>query len=327
MDRFLGYLTAPISPTSGQLWEVKLRAYSLLYVVAEIYIVFRERRKAGLIALLSSPFRFAKYVICTLIVFAAFGRRAYIALLLFAWFRRVDDVIDGDTRLVQHWTLAAYRAQKRDLLGALSKAHLGVMLLREDLLVVRAFALARDIAQTIAVEVTHIWEVIEWESDRRDESRLVTRAELVTETAKLDTAILRVCVKMLGGDIERFDAIAQEFTGVFTRADWLDNMSTDLREKIVNIPADGVSQFGIDVERVYSCGSWSELMQYSPFAAWYQDEIRRTAREWTDLRLVLGDDFGGVFTSRIVSRLFMRITVGKMEPQFERAALRATRQE
>jgi len=311
------------TPFSGVSWKIKMRGTSILLVLSEIWMVFWERRERGFVANLKLPLRFAKYLACTALFLGAFGRGAFVVLMLFTWFRRVDDVIDGDEPLPEGWSEKRYREQKDKLFSSLERGGIGRELLNEDCLLVDAIALTSSLHTSVSEEVTDIWKVIQWECARRELRRLASRSELVRETARLDRAILRVCVKMLRGDVDKFDGIARAFTGVFTRADWLDDILMDLHEQIVNIPAEAISVYGIDMERVLACKSWEDLAQYPPFIAWYRAEVQQSTREWQDVRARLGRDFGGVFKSWIISRLAARMTVHKLQSQFNRAASRA----
>ena len=85
------------TPFSGVSWKIKMRGTSILLVLSEIWMVFWERRERGFVANLKLPLRFAKYLACTALFLGAFGRGAFVVLMLFTWFRRVDDVIDGAT--------------------------------------------------------------------------------------------------------------------------------------------------------------------------------------------------------------------------------------
>lgn len=295
---------------------------ALFLIIDEVWTVFRERSKEGMRGFINLPLRFLKYFACTLIVFALFGRNAFVALSLFAWFRRVDDVVDGDMPLPERWNVHQYRCQKSALLSAVARGAKGDLLV-EDILLVKGVETARHQGMIVLDEIADIWDVMEWGCTRQETGHVASRSELLFQTAKQDRAVLRIMVKACRGNIERFDEIASGFTGSFTRADWLDDILEDIQRSVINVPREAISEYHVDIAQVLLCRNWDELMQYSPFASWYRDEVRQSRDEWCEMRTRLGEDFAGIFSSRIVSTGFMRITVGKIEPQFERAAARS----
>jgi hypothetical protein len=318
----MGFATRYLTRCAPSILQRFAGTTSLVLILDEIVTVFWQRRGRGVGELIRFPFRFLKYFVCTALVFAVLRRNAFFALALFTWFRRVDDMIDGDTPLPPGLTAHEYRAQKSALLRTV-ECGASEDLRVEDILLVKGLAAARLQGVTVLDELVSIWEVMEWECLRQESGHMASRSELVTQTVKLDRAVLRVTAKACRGNIERLDMIMRGFTGSFTRADWLDDMIEDLQRGVINIPSEAISQYNVELKRVLSCRTWDDLMAYAEFALWYRDEVQRSRQEWREVHTALGENFGGVFRSKVITWAFARLTVGKVEPQFERAALRA----
>ncbi len=325
MALFKKRLIERVSPEMQQRMRgVRLWIVSSAFFLNEVWVILQERKSPGIFEELKLPLRVIKYFGLLALIFCVFRQKALMASLLIAWFHRVDDVVDGDSPLPQVWTARMYRDQKRSLLAVAARGDDAQDLLFEDLMLLGSFEVGRILSMSVADEAISVWEVMEWGCERQENKTLVSRDELLRQTAKQDRAVLRIAAKMFGGDIARYDVIAEGFTGVLTRTDWLDDIPEDLPRGVVNIPAEAFSQYGVELDAIASCNNWTELMRNTSFARWYHDEVLRSQSEWQQFRDLLGDNFGNVFTSRLKSRIFSWMTVRLLERQFRRIAVRVT---
>lgn len=248
--------------------------------------------------------------------FVALGRRFIVLAYAYAWFRRTDDVLDGDTRPPAGATRLSYCIQKQHLVESLKGERGLAPTLPEDVLIRYVVHASRQFGVDLVPEITSLWGLVRRDSERRHQNALVTRDELHAFAAAQDECVLNFFVKVFGGDPQRCAALSVILDGACTRIDWIRDFPVDVRSGAVNIAREAAREFGIEVCRLRRCVNWEELWAVPGFRDWYREEILTLIARWEAARSMLGVDFGGIFFAHRVARLLWRSFMAEFDQSF-----------
>lgn len=123
--------------------------------------------------------------------FISLGRRFEILAYLYAWFRQIDDVLDGDASLPVGETHTSYCGQKQQLVEALRERGFdSVAMLSEDVLIRYAVNEARRFGVDLVPEIIALWGLVRWDSERRRNASIALREELYQFATTQDECVL-----------------------------------------------------------------------------------------------------------------------------------------
>lgn len=301
----------------------RLNALALFFLIDTLVRAVWRRKGDRIQGLIRFLWFLLKYLALMLISFFLLTWRLTIILSAYAWFRRIDDVIDTDAVPPNGYTRESYLAQKEQIIESLP--HLGncpASLLMEDVLIVHLLRGADRCGVDIVKEISNIWSVMCWDDKRRCCQSLATREEMVYYATLQDESILGVCVKIFNGDVQRFREVSGSLIGILTRTDWLFDLDRDMLGGIVNIPIDAVTEHELETTKLFAHKSWEELQTIPGFASWYAQELKTLNDEWTKTQTILGQDFGGVFSSRLLTFIFQKLLVEEFKCAFEKSTAR-----
>lgn len=197
-------------------WPVSLQVL-VLQISITVASTWRRRRR-GISGALRSAWRVCAYVGLVLLAFASWRLRLIISA--YAWFRCVDDVIDGDARIPKRTTLANYLAQKQQVFTAMVSCE-PIHGEPEDALLRDAISGALQHGIDVTPELRTLWYLVNEELHFRRTGECPSVEWGNGFACAQDTSILGFCVKVCGGDHQRFIKIAPRFEGIFTRTDSL----------------------------------------------------------------------------------------------------------
>ncbi len=302
----------------------KLSVYALGFFLDTLCRAVWRRKGDGIIGCCRYPIllalTFAEMCLALLIL----RGRARLMFWSYAWFRRVDDVMDDDAPPPRGYAKHGYLAHKAAVMKYFPSLNNGfVSLSTEEILLLELQRVAARYGEDIIRDVASLWSVMLWEYERRGSSALPSRTELVSYAVRQDRAIFDVFIIAFRGDVARFRQISAYLYGVFTRTDWLVDMEADLKRGIVNIPEEAAATHGLDLKRLLACGSWNEMCKVRGFAPWYKEEALLLERQWREAEWLLGKQFGEAFTSPVVAFLFRKLAVERNRRKVRLAVQRA----
>jgi phytoene/squalene synthetase len=285
---------------SMPLWKLRIAAQLFQSEILMKEVWRRVTESEGLFELGARILRYA-----ILLLFAMLSRRLCVIASIYTWFRLVDNVIDGDMPLPSE-TLESYLAAKNKVLRFFftqespeSQMH------REEVLLAYFVREAQGLPvfSKLCEQIQNLWELMQFDAQRREARALATRNELDNFAFKQDASILRCCVYVLNGDVKQLEVIVQALCGLFTRTDWLLDYYDDIRKGIIYIPAEVFEQHGMDLKAMQNCQSEQELLASSGLKEWRREERERLNASWLSALKVVGTNFGNVFSSAFVTKL------------------------
>ncbi len=295
----------------------KLGALALIFLFRTILTVSWRHRGKGIIGVLCYPAQLISYYLFPIAASSFWSWRPRVMLAAYAWFRLVDDVMDDDSPPPLSMTREQYLHRKNQILESLTTSTVvSAPSQPEDVLLAFVLAMANQKEIDVAQDLVDLWKVMTWDDQRYRQARLASREELVRYAELQDRSVLSFCVKVGGGDSQRFDNLASHIVGLFTRTDWLLDIEKDLRKGVVNIAVEAVEKYGLDLAQLGSNETDGALWSDPGFIAWYSDEVTALEAQWVDLRGALNGRFGEVFRSRMLTYLFQRLVVGHFEQEF-----------
>lgn len=269
------------------------------------------------------PIRFSRYLVMIMFGVLLVSRRMRIVVSSYCWFRIVDDILDGDREPPAGFSSATYRKRIDVLMAHLDDLqHCPVAPLPEDIHLVHIVSTCRQKRVDIRREMRGLWSVMSWDFDRRH-APLPPRALSLQHYATLqDRVILSGCIKLLGGDVRRIDALEVLTHGVFTRIDWVVDVARDLQAGVVNIPREATQRYGIDLSaaRLAAAESEQRLRSIPGIRQWRADELAGLRRQWQDVRRPLVEVLIRSFRSRFRAMVLHRPLVRTFEWTLHRAS-------
>lgn len=301
----------------------KVNALALFFLIDTLVRAVWRRKGRGISGVARYPLSLVWRIAESLVGFFFLTWRVRIALCVYAWLRRIDDVMDEDAKPPKGYTREQYLEQKKQVVGSLSG--LGdrrASLLAEDVLLVRLLQEEKRRNLGVASEIINLWSVMCWDDKRRRLRISIQREEMIRFAILQDESILAVCAKLFGGDTVRLREVSVIFAGIMTRTDWLRDIEIDLRRGSVSIPTEALDEHAIELPRLFACKSWDELSALPGFISWYAEEVRALGARWADVLTALGRDFGGVFSFWPLAFSVRKFLVEEFKRAFEESSRR-----
>jgi hypothetical protein len=300
--------------------------FSILVLVLSIETLVRavwKKRNKGISGFVTCVGFLCKYLGQLVLISCILSPRAKIFLAAYAWFRRVDDVMDNDALPPKGYSRELYLEQKKNIIFSLQYTNGHSMpLLREDILIVYLLRRSAQYKMDIWDDIVNIWSVMCLDERRRESKTLSTQNELVFQAIRQDHSIIGASIKIFGGNVERFYEIESVLDGVLSRTDWLYDICQDIQNGIIHIPAEAVKKHNINLSRLLVCNSWEELNAVNGFVSWYTEEIETLSRKWVLTRFFLRDNFGGIFTSRLLTFFGQKYVIDEFDDMFKEVSSR-----
>lgn len=288
--------------------------HPLFFLVLSVFQkTWRQRTGGGYLV------RLAKHLALVLVWYAA-GPSSRLIACSYWWFRRVDDVLDGDIPPPPSYSLGAYVAEK-DLVVR-SFPDMPLIGLEENRLLDIAAREARRLGIDVSIEVQGLWHAMLWELDRRKEPKGAPRLEMVQYAQLIERSIFGLCTKALGIDQARLERVGPEL-GIFQRFDWAVDADLDLEYGIVNFSQESLVEWCLDPATLVSAAKNKTLWQVPGFRGIYLSELERASADHERIREVLGDDLGGVFDAPLAHQAFKRVVLGRWSGEVSRGRKRA----
>lgn len=222
-------------------------------------------------------------------------RRALIMLSAYGWFRRIDDVVDGEGNPPKGHTILSYFQRKRDLFTAVAfssryRSECAV----EDLLLVHVLRASARWDIDLRDEFATLFELMQFDAKRRTQGCATPAIELRQYAIQQDICILSALAKIFGRKqrLEQPVSAIESLQGLFTRSDWLDDLPDDMRNGMINIPTEVVQQSG-----------GLDGLQNSPsFRKWHTEEIKELGERWENAGQEFVISYLNTFSSRLAAR-------------------------
>ena len=191
----------------------------------------------------------------------------------FYW-RWVDDVADGDRPLPKGYTTRREFLQRRDSVANLLFFHSEETIYgdREDILLAHYYFLARKRGIDLTRESFDILESIVWDEERARNRRVLTQQELNDGLNKLDFACIDGGFKVAEESYSSQDLFALSWA-VRTMFN-LRDFPKDFAKGIINISAEDIERYEVDLTRLEGRSTIEELIDYGSTRDWYRDQIR-----------------------------------------------------
>ena len=234
-----------------------------------------QARKEGL-------FGFLKFAM-VLVGFWLYGWSSRTIIGFYAYWRWIDDIVDGDIKLPRGYaSVTAYLKEREQFFDLVvekvdSFKEIGI----EELFLVHAFRQANRNGLTIVHWFKDMWTVFSFDFHRRSFEMTVPQEQLIEMASLQDCAIVSMFSSIFA---ERSDnpVVLQvqddmrKLNGLFTRSDWLTVLLADLRQGIITVPKEA----GIPGLILLCCNSWDELFAIPGFESWFSEEYQSVAELW-----------------------------------------------
>jgi len=239
------------------------------------------RRRVGFWGILRFGWSLCKYLYLSVWSALLLRRRFVLFFYLYLWFRTVDDVADGDAQPRPYTSVDSYlRAREAILLvgGDIDTSS------PEDALVTEAYKLAAQCGVNIYSDVATLFTLMVAGRARTSHTPQPHLAALDAIAIHQDECILRLAIRVLDGDMNRFSEIAPKIRGTFSRIDW-------------------IADADFAVAKGAEMGEQSLTDEY----------IKTVVYDWGVLKRELGDNFGGIFRPRLLVWIFGTILVRRFD--------------
>ncbi|MFZ3057706.1 MAG: class 1 isoprenoid biosynthesis enzyme [Minisyncoccales bacterium] len=230
------------------------------------YLLFLKIRMTR--GLRKGLFKAIVYLLTSFGLFFYLSEREKTNIIVYAWFRKIDDIIDGEE--VWDGNIDTYIHQKKNIL----KGDFSVCL-EEDTLFIYLIELTKKYDINIWQEVKDLFEAMENEYGYRN--KFVPKKELHQNWAKQDKAIFSMISKIVGEEVYLYsNSELSEFWGIFTRVDSLKDIKEDVKQGIINIPLEDALKYKMNIDELISS---SNLESISGFKEWYEKENKEVLEE------------------------------------------------
>jgi hypothetical protein len=262
---------------------------NLMHFAKALYFLFlagARRRTRTVIGTIRFVLHFIREALVALGAWIILGDRGLITILLFTWFRQVDDVLDGDATPPFGETLNIYGIRNETVVRQMSAGIVQFYCMHpEDVLLKWAVTLATHHELAIGQLTLRGWECVIFDAERRRRKQEVQRQALDRQAMTQDEIFLELFIVVLGGSMATWANVKGSVKGVFTRSDWLLDLHADMRRGLVNVPA-------------------TELGGARSLLNWQKQEHARIVTDFTSLKENLGGTFGSLFpTGKMCGRL------------------------
>lgn len=236
-----------------------------------------------------------------------FGKRAGIFMSAYAWFRRVDDIIDGDAPVPVGYSRESYIDERRQAMRVLRDGSNDVRdFLREDLLLFHIKYEAVRCGIDILEDIAGLWRVIEFELELRAADFLRQGMHWHYCAQMQDRVFFRLSGKIFGYNHNRLEELCEKMDGVFTELGWLRDLDHDLKNGIAAIPREAFH--GVPDEVAYAIvqqargKGFHEIKNNPHISRWYRGEAMRLFLQWEYMKGEFGNNFGGMFSNESFAR-------------------------
>ncbi|HEY4523482.1 MAG TPA: hypothetical protein VJK04_01250 [Candidatus Paceibacterota bacterium] len=279
-------------------------------LMSSLVIALGHRRK-------QKPESLGRFLLAVLRDFAMFffaivSRRVRVVLTVYAWFRCVDDVIDGDAPC-PGGTPEQYLTKKKSVLQKLIKG--GVWVSEDDIMLAYALTMAKKMDFDLTEELSDLFQLMADDFKRRVSGHLFSERERIEYATAQDRAILGCVAKVFSGSVIQLATLLVPAEGVLTRIDWLKDCLSDLHKGIVYISQEDAQNFNLDFDALSRATSWFELMAVPGFTAWYRRELGRLTKLWVDLESKASQEFSMVFSQTWLAKALVLF----LFPKFRRS--------
>lgn len=294
--------TDPLKLERIPYWKLNLMS---LFLLLDTVLRACWRRREGPIGILLYPWEIAKNILLYLTALIFIGRKTGIGFSLYAWLRRLDDVVDGDALPPEGKTTEEYIKVKWDLLDWVTGCSLdwGGEIFREDLLLIYFMRGAQESGISCEEEIRNLWETIFWDKERREKLAISSKETLFHYAKLQDDSFLRIAAKVCGGDVGKLNGILQGIPGLITRTDWFYDFPKDIEKGMINIPAEVIEAYGISEADLRSGYCWEIIRQKPGVLDWYRNEGKLLKEEWKSAKIAVGPNLGGIFSRKVINRL------------------------
>ncbi len=259
-----------------------------------------RRRGVGLGGLIRFQYLGLRSLVLVPLGIAIFGKKALMFMSAYAWFRRVDDVIDGDAPLLPGYTMKLYMDEKQRAFERMTGDGEDVLLLHLKCELQKRGLDAID-------GLSALWSVLRWSCEMQQNGRLPERKELDWYAQMQDRAFFEFSAKIFGYDKGRLAEVLDIFGGIFTKLGWLRDIDHDLRKGIAAIPHDAFGVSTSDIVQRAKAGGFGVIKNEPDVARWYLEEAHILSLKWRSVKHGLGDDLGGIFLHKRFARFAQRL--------------------
>lgn len=214
-----------------------------------------------------------------LITLLFFSKRKKILMFLWAWFRKVDDILDEEDNLPDGYTINSYLLQKKTLVNGDSS-----IVLPEDVLFIYSSKLISRYKIRIYPEIKKLFEVMEDEYYRR--GKIISKRKIDYYMRKQDETIFKIIFGIFDLSIEN-DKLPTYF-GIFTKIDSLLDIKEDLKIGLINISLEDCEKYNIDTKSLLVK---KHLRNIPGLVDWYDNEVEETFKVWNKAHSLLSEEF------------------------------------
>jgi len=232
---------------------VRFKAYGLF-----VSIRFKRGMRKGFPKVL--------FYLFTIFVFFILPLKYKAIILLYGWFRKIDDIIDGEENVPEGYSIDSYIDQKKSILNGNACSYLP-----EDTLFFYTLNLLAKKKIDLNQEIRDLFLAIETEYHNR--GKLVKRKELFENMALQDKAALTMLAKV-NGTKEEINPIC---LGILTKIDSLFDIEKDIKEGMINIPLEDALEMNLTAEEILTAKNLEDI---PGFNEWYVQEVEKTLKKW-----------------------------------------------
>ena len=217
------------------------------------------------------------YSLTAIITLLFFPEKQKVLMLIYGWFRKIDDIVDGDEDVPAGYNIDSYLAQKQSVMNGNNS-----LLLPEDILFLYSSQFFAKQEIDMRQEMKNLFSAMVRE--HRWRGRFIERKELSENMALQDKAVLMMIIKASDANVEFYERHLFGFLGIFTKIDSLVDIHEDARKGIINIPLEDAVERGFDVKKIVSV---ENLRDIPGFNDWYKKEVRESLEKWSTVRKLL----------------------------------------
>ena len=260
------------------------------------------------------------YVVYTLIIFISLltsPQKVGITMVLWTWFREIDDILDGDDYQTPA-TVEKLLFRKKIVVQNLSKEIILKELHGNDRLLFLGVHLSKKlkIENDFTFYFQKVWELMLAEYDWRMEKRIPSKVEIKTFARLQDEAILFFGKMFLWVDINTFKLLEIAQDGLFTRIDWIEDLKRDLKAGIVHLPMEKCLQNNL---------SYEELVSIRTKDVFNHPSLQKMVKEELTLLVLLWQQFSGkrqdllnATRSKVFAFIYNKFVINRFENELKK---------
>jgi hypothetical protein len=241
----------------------RMRSYELFFLIR-----LRRGFKRGLLSAI-------KYSFSALLILLFFPKKQKMLMLFYAWFRKIDDIVDGEENVPAGFTVESYLDQKRCIANGEGR------LLPEDILYSCPLKFFEAEGINMDQEIRDILTSMITEFFRK--GKFISRQELENQMALQDRSVLKMISKASGSSTRLCE---NGMCGIFSKIDSLMDIREDVKKGILNIPLEDAVEYGFSAEKIMTA---DDLFAIPRFKEWYRKESRDSLRKWEEMRRFIKD--------------------------------------